>query len=281
LQIVVPPPGPTAGQLLTSGGSATVFALNLPNGASCSGDTASGGYVINSYMVPASVDPATLSFDSNGPTPFGTGANLRVPLYSSSGSTPFMNGTTGVAASSGGPGLVVGLPSFSFNVFGANGHTVVPAGTYNLGVACWNTTANPHVLDKYWNVQMAFVATPSDSPGGITWTAVAVTPPTTTTTTTAATTTTTSGSTTSTAGSSTTVAESSTTTPVDSSTTVVGDTSTTSVGGSGGVDTTVPPLVTTGASPISPIVWGVLLLVLGRIVILIGRRIRVQPSDTP
>lgn len=35
---------PLTSQPLTSGGSATVFTVTLPQGAACSGDTATGGY---------------------------------------------------------------------------------------------------------------------------------------------------------------------------------------------------------------------------------------------
>jgi hypothetical protein len=184
--------GQPGGGTLSSGGSGSVFEVRLPSAASCTGDTSGGGYVLESYIVPSSVSPDTLTFDANGPTPAGTGANLRQPLFSFTGTIPFVNGTTGVATNAGGPGLVVGLPTFSFKVFGAAGHTIVPAGRYNLGIACWNTTAAPNVLDKYWNVVIDVVADVADVPGGFTWTTVAVTPPTTTIapTTTAASTTT-------------------------------------------------------------------------------------------
>jgi hypothetical protein len=120
LQVQVPPPDPNAGQPLLSGVQTTPFALVPPAGAACTGDSATGGYRVNSYIVPASVDPGTLQWGATGPTPAGTGANLSEPLFSSSNS-PFVNMTTAVST-----GQLTGLPPFSFGVFGASGPAVVP-----------------------------------------------------------------------------------------------------------------------------------------------------------
>ncbi|MDO8362475.1 MAG: hypothetical protein Q7V88_06225 [Actinomycetota bacterium] len=285
IQILVPPGSPTAGQPLNSGGSATVFAMTPPVGASCTGDTTSGGYKIQSYMVPASVDPATLTFDSSGPMPAGTGASYRQPMFSSGG-TPVVNRNTAVASEAGGPGLLTGLPTMSFALFGASGPSIVPAGTYNLGFACTLGAASATQLDKYWNVQLTFAADAGDVPSGITWTVVGGGGGGATTTTTAATTTTTQagGSTTSTSAATT------TTTAGGGTTTTVRATTTTLVGSGSGTTTTVRvgsgaggngggSLSATGSSPLPLLVWGVLLLVFGRMVILLGRPLRVLPPE--
>ena len=279
LQILVPSGSPTAGQPLNSGGSATVFVMGPPVGAACTGDTTSGGYKIQSYMVPSTVNPSTLTFDSNGPLPTATGANYRQPMFSAAG-TPVINRNTAVAASAGGPGLLTGLPTMSFALFGANGPTIVPAGTYNLGFACTLGAAGPTQLDKYWNVQLTFATDNNDAPSKITWAVPSVQPTTTTTSTTLAPTTSTTvagGSTTT----STTVAGATTT-----STTVAGGTTTTAVGSGGGTPTTVRvgssgggQLAATGSSPLPIILWGVLLLVFGRMAILLGRPLRVLPDS--
>ena len=151
LLLQVPPPDASAGQPLTSGVQTTPFALVPPAGAACSGDSATGGYRVNSYIVPASVDPGTLQFDSNGPSPQVTGANLSEPLFSSS-NTPFVNATTAVST-----GQLTGLPPFSFAVFGASGPAVVPAGKYNVGLACTLGPKSPTQEDKYWNVHLVIV----------------------------------------------------------------------------------------------------------------------------
>ncbi len=266
-QVRVAPPDPTAGQPLLSGGSATPFALGLPTGAACTGDTAAGGYRVQSYMVPASVDPGALTFGPDGPTPADVGAALRQPLFSTA-STPFVNVNTAVATSPGGPGLVTNLPTFSFAVFGSSGPQVVPPGTYNIGYAC--TVGGEYALDKYWNARLTFVADATDQPSGITWTAVD-TPPSATTTTV--------GSTTTVAGSTTTIGGSTTTVAVDVAT------STTSVGSGGssggyGGGTSGGSLVVTGGSPLPTLLWASLLLVFGRMAILLGRPVKVIPADS-
>lgn len=277
LQILVPSGSPTAGQPLNSGGSATVFAMTPPVGAACSGDTTTGGYKIQSYMVPSSVSPSTLTFDSNGPTPAATGANYRQPMFSSAG-TPVVNRNTAVTT-----GLLTGLPTMSFSLFGASGPTFVPPGTYNLGFACTKGAAAAAVLDKYWNVQLTFATDNNDAPSKITWAVVGVQSTTTTSTTIAPTSTTTTtivgggGSTTT----STTVVGGSTTT----SSTVAGATTTTAVGSGAGGTTTIRSsgggqLAATGGSPLPIIFWAVLLLVFGRMAILLGRPLRVVAHES-
>ncbi len=52
---------------LASGGSATPFTVALPANAACSGDTASDGYHVYSYLVPEGTDVTTLDFVGDGP----------------------------------------------------------------------------------------------------------------------------------------------------------------------------------------------------------------------
>src|SRR5262245_64190200 len=77
---------PQAGQPLDEGGSATAFSLLLPTGAACTGDSSNSDYRVQSYFVPASVSPSSLTFDFSGPIPNGLGANIRQPLYQTSSS---------------------------------------------------------------------------------------------------------------------------------------------------------------------------------------------------
>ena len=277
LQILVPPGTAAAGQPLTSGASATTFALTPPVGASCTGDTATGGYRMQTYMVPASVDPSTLTYGGTGPIPAGTGVAFRQPLFSSG--NPFVNGTTGVATQAGGGGLLTGLPAFSFGLFGASGPQIVPTGIYNLGVACTVGSASATQLDKYWNVQLTFAASPSDVPSGITWTATGGSTTTTTTTVAQATTTTTPGATTTTAAAATTTTIRSgvTTTTLAGS----GASTTTTLLGSGSATTTTVNalnLPRTGSASVALWMWAVLLVVFGRMALLLGRPIRVLES---
>jgi hypothetical protein len=248
LQVLVPPGQPTAGQPLNAGGSGTAFALAPPTGASCTGDSATGGYRVQSYMVPASVNPSTLTFDANGPVPAGIGANLRLPLFGSAGGSPFVDQTTAVATTPGGGGLLVNLPSFSYAVFAPDGPSFVPPGTYNIGFACTLGIASPTQQDKFWNVQMTFSIAASDLPAGITW-IVGTPPPPPTTTTIAPTTTTTIAPTTTTtiAPTTTTTIAPTTTTIAPTTTTTIAPTTTTIAP----TTTTIAPTTTTTVPPTS------------------------------
>jgi hypothetical protein len=229
------------GNLLSSGGSATGFNLIPPVGAACTGDSASGGYRVQSYMVPSTTNPSTLTFDSQGPV--NAGGTFPAPLYLAGSGSPWVSNNTAVNTG------ILPAPSGSFD-FSVYSPGQIPAGTYNIGFACSKNGA----LDKYWNVQLTFTTDVADVPAQVTWTVGSPTPPTTTTTTTVA------GTTTTVAGTTTTVAGDTTTTLDPNATT------TTSAG-----------LVRTGSSPVPKIFWAFLLLLGGETVVLVGRRIRVHP----
>jgi len=277
--VVVPPGTPTAGNPLTAGGSATEFALRPPEGAACSGDSVAG-YRAQSYMVPESVLPGSLTFANTGPLPPGSGAAFTQPLYSSLGST-WVNKTTAVTT-----GLLIGLPVLSFAwAADVGGITYLPAGTYNVGFACTKGVASATQLDKYWNTKLTIVAAAGDSPSGLTWTVptgqsgtTTTLAATTTTTVAAATTTTTARATTTTtgAGTSTTTTSSGVTTTLFTNTTLFG-TGSGSGSGSGGFNGSI---VNTGSSPLPIIIWAVLLLVFGRMALLFGRPLRVLPPKS-
>src|ERR1700689_4780417 len=70
----ITPPGQVTP--LNSGGSATPYAVGLPSGASCPGDTAHDGYHVFSYLVPQGVSPTAVSFKTGDPSKwFGYIAN--------------------------------------------------------------------------------------------------------------------------------------------------------------------------------------------------------------
>lgn len=271
--------GPTAGQPLASGGSATVFALALPSGAACSGDSVAGGYRVQSFMVPASVDVGTLTFGLTGPNPSGIGVDFRQPLYSSTGSI-WVNKTTAVTT-----GLIINTPAISFAWVDTGGTATLPPGVYKLGYACTKNAGA--LLDKYWEVQLTISASATDVPSGLTWAVPAVIA-TTTTTSVAATTSTTVGPTTSLGTTTTSVAR--------TTTTVAGASTTTSTVAGGGVATSTTAnvasgggtgnygggsnIVSTGSSPTPLIIWGLLLLVFGRMALLLARPLRVLPPES-
>jgi hypothetical protein len=142
---------------LNAGGSQTTWSITLPKLAACSGDTANQAYHVFGYIVPLSVDPATVTYDANGPT---TG----FPLVDTTGS-PFVNSNTAI-----GTGQVVTIPDFNWAFFGTADKSppaVLNPGQYNVGIAC----AKPdNTTDKFWNVVETFTANAGD-PNGETWTA--------------------------------------------------------------------------------------------------------------
>jgi hypothetical protein len=158
---VVAAPG---GSAITAGGSATPFTLRLPSAAACAGDSAHGEFRVQSYMVPAAVDPGALTFGSTGPIPNTFGANFRQPLYGPTKSG-YVNAQTANADHPTDPGTIVNVPAFSFDVFRPGD---VPAGTYNVGLACTKGPASAKQLTAYWNTTMVIAASASD-PAGLTW----------------------------------------------------------------------------------------------------------------
>lgn len=265
---------PGAGGLLTSGGSATVFALQPPTGAACTGD-GTKGYRIQTFMVSSSVNLDTMKFDAGGPSPASTGTTVRIPLFSSGNPVVDVN-----------PALTTGaIPNVGTFSFAINGFTAaaVPNGAYNMGFACTQDTAAGKVLDKYWTVGITITASAADTPSGFTW---ATGGGGSTTTTTAPTTTVAGATTTTIAGATTTTAVTDSTSVDTTDSTDVTDSSVDSTdstfvdsagigddgdftGGGGG------ELVSTGSSPMPTLVWGMLLLVFGRMAILLARPVKV------
>ncbi|MFN6121407.1 MAG: hypothetical protein ACK5CE_17505, partial [Actinomycetes bacterium] len=151
---------PTAGQNLSpaSGTQATNFTLSLvaPNNT-CPGDatTAGGGFRWHQYIVSASVDAATLTFNAFGPVlPPGAPADaIAQPLYSTTGA-PQVNRTSLAA----GTGQITSATTLNFatNVDPSLG---LPAGQYKIGFACSAAGQN----ERYWQTLITITATP----GGI------------------------------------------------------------------------------------------------------------------
>lgn len=157
---------------LQSGDGATQWTLRLPAGASCPGDSPNNGWRWQTYMVPASVDPSTLTFGSTGPTPLGTGASFRQPLYfgtsqGASAGNPVVNQQTPAASPAPGPGPIVNIPDFDLQVFTPG---QIPAGVYNLGIACTLGGPSATQMSNYWNVQMTIATgTASNGNAQVTW----------------------------------------------------------------------------------------------------------------
>lgn len=161
---------PSSGSPLRSGGSRTAFRVKLPNGAACRGDSARAGYRVQTYLVPATIDPGGLAFDATGPSPVE--GEFRAPLYDTTANQgSHVNQLTVEASPAGGPGTIIQpLPAFDFAVFDpAFGFPFTP-GVYNVGVACTLGPPSPTQQDKHWNTVMRVTADPTDpGPAKIRW----------------------------------------------------------------------------------------------------------------
>ena len=269
---------------LIGGGSGTEFAMLPPSGAACEGSGAGvPAYRWQTYMVAASVDVANLKY-ATGPLPVGEA--FVSPLFDNGSATPIVNKSPAASPL----GLIQGIPTMSFAAFAPAG--TVPAGAYKLGFAC--TKAG--VTDSFWTIQITIADSAGELPSGFVWSVETPASPTTTTTVVPTTTTvspsttmtiprattttaprTTTTSTTAPATTTTTTAPTTTTT----TTAVQQSTTTTIVAAAAPPFTTAPPFVSptrlpvTGSSSVPVVIWGILLLVFGRMAILFARPLKV------
>ena len=260
---------------ITGGGSAN-FNIVLPGTAACPGSGADG-YRWQGFIVAASVDPGALVFGA-GPQPVGD--SFVSSLVSSTGQ--FLRNQFPAAEP---VGLISGIPAVTFSSLTVPG--VLPVGSYKVGIACTRTQQTL----TYWSTTINVTQNNGDSPAKIAWSVQATPPPTTVAPTTVAPTTvapttvapTTVAPTTTIRPTTTTVAGATTTTVAGATTTTVaGGVTTTSVA-SGGPTTTLGgggSLPNTGSSPTPTVVWGILLLVFGRMAMLLAKPVRVLPPKS-
>ena len=267
-------------EVLDEGGSATPFRLRLPEDAACTGDTATDNYLVQSYMVPATIEPSSLTFDaSNGA--IVPEAEFGAWLYSTN-QVAFDNEATAPNPAASGrpqPGIVIGIPGFNYEIWPAG---FIPAGEYNIGIACTLGTAGPTQLDKFWNARIEIVDDETDQPAQLRWTVLQDPGETTTTIAGGSTTATTAGATTTTtAGATTTTRAGATTTTTAGATT---STTTTSFGGAptgsgpsvAAVTHSAAAIPVTGSTTTDLVFWSVLLLIFGRMAVLLARPPRVR-----
>lgn len=122
-----------------SGNSGTAFALDPADPQVCPGDGATDGYRWQTFMAPASIDPATLTFDANGPIP--QAGEFTQPLFDTGGS-PVVQQNPDI-----GTAFISGIPQMNFAVFGPG---VVPPGSYNIGIACTLGPPDADQLETFW-----------------------------------------------------------------------------------------------------------------------------------
>jgi hypothetical protein len=277
--------GTTAGtgKPLGSGGSTTQWSIKLPDGAACSKDTQTNSYHVQGYLMLASAypDPGAVTYN-NGPVQ-DAAHDPAYPLFYQSGTLQYSDQATGSAAANG-TAPVVNIPTtFDYSLFTIDGHGStgkLPAGTYNVGIACTlppTGAGQAAVVDKFWNTQVIFAASSSD-PAGETWTAPG-SQPTTTTTTPPASTTSTTGATSTTA----------TTSPSSTTSTTSGNTSSSTstptpaaASAPAGSDSSGSPstLASTGGPNLGAMLFlASALLLVGFVLVLMARRHRTTPAE--
>jgi hypothetical protein len=150
---------------ITSGGSTTTWTLTLPVNSHCSGDSATGHFHIFSYI--SSADPSTLSFNTGAPVSSDPSAEA-FSLIDVNGN---QYGPANTAITSGNIPQTPNLNYELFSIDGSGGNAnPIPAGTYNVGIACATSTG---ALDQFWNVQEVFTQVSTDvDPNGETWSVV-------------------------------------------------------------------------------------------------------------
>ncbi len=183
LQALPPGAAPTPGMTLspTSGDSSTEMTLRLaaPDNA-CPGDTVTGNYRWNTFMVPASVDVGTLTYNSQGPMPSQFDFPVT-PLFTAIGGSAIINKATAVQT-----GQIVGTSTISFAAWQPG---FLPPGQYKIGYACTKVQAlgQPAETQRFWEVPITVTQSDTGGPAQIAWTAgtptTTTTPATTTTTT--------------------------------------------------------------------------------------------------
>jgi hypothetical protein len=266
---------PTSNQPIASGGSATVFTVLLtPAPADCSGDTATDGYHVYSYLLPEATAVTSDNFALGSPSE-GLGFVDGSGYYGPVNTAP----TTG---------QILTLPAdFAWSFLLSLGETAAQldggsSAVWNAGILCANSAGT--VTDN-WNTQVTFTKSTSDS-NGFTWSAVAGTPGgTTTTTTTTTTTQPTTGNATTTSPTTTTITPSggATTTTAAGSTASGSSGSSGSTGSSGGDGSGTPTssgsLAFTGAFITRSLAIGLLCIGFG--LILLGLSVKVRRDIAP
>lgn len=140
-------------EVLERGTKATEFTVRPPAGATCPGDSAHDQWQVQSFIVTADVDPASLRFGIIGPE-----GPEQYALYKVD-EDPYTHALTLQNEVPGEPALVAAVPPLSFAVFPDD---VLPSGTYRIGLACDYF----RVPGQYWATEIVIDA---DAEDGFAW----------------------------------------------------------------------------------------------------------------
>ena len=148
---------------LASGASTTPFTVTLPANAACSGDTASGGYHVYSYLVKKGTKVSSVTFVDFPSTGYGFVDNTG--LY------------YGPANTAIGTGQIISIPNdlqwaplvtADSVPLGTLLYTSGTSGVWEAGLVCANTSG---AVTDNWNTEITFHSSTGD-PHGFTWAAV-------------------------------------------------------------------------------------------------------------
>ena len=151
---------PNNGNPLSSGGSETDFTVVLPAQSACSGDTASDGYHVYSYLLQQGTSVTSDNFSTGSPSE-GLGLIDSDGYYGPANTAPTS-------------GEVIDIPTdFEWAYLKNIGETASELGggsgaVWEAGIACANSSGT---VTDYWNTQVTFTANGGD-PNGFVWTAV-------------------------------------------------------------------------------------------------------------
>lgn len=143
---------PTSGT--KSGNNYTSFSITLNSSSACPGDSASGNYLWQTFIIDASVDLQSVQFGSTGPvlTESADTGKLARALYNSSNAR-VVNKQTDIGSATNGPITGIGTVKFSANT---SGTANITDGNYNVGVACTLAGQSTTQLKSLWSTVVTF-----------------------------------------------------------------------------------------------------------------------------
>ena len=159
---------PGTSNYLASGGSEDEYTVSLPAQAACSGDTATHGYHVFSYLVEPGTSITGITFPDNLPN---TGDNQY-------GFVDNAGGYYGDANTAPTTGQIIEIPNdLEFGPLVSGGLVTLDtllyqdgntSGQWEGGLACTNTDG---VVTDYWNTAITFTASGTD-PNGFVWSSI-------------------------------------------------------------------------------------------------------------
>lgn len=151
---------PSTNAPISSAGGSSNFTLALPAHAACSGDTATGGYHVYSYVVTGPLSASALTSYLQGLNPNNDFPTKYLQLTDNGGNF-YAAANTAI-----GTGQVVSIPlNFNFGVLNQDlsnfGMPTLPGTTQEVGLLC---ATSSNVVTDFWNTEVTFTAS-SDSSG--------------------------------------------------------------------------------------------------------------------